>query len=68
MRVLTAYQRPVLRAAALHCTSARMQDSFFNSKVDYLILPLIAQQLRTAVRDLTTVGEQKGLVRKHPER
>ena len=41
------------------------QDDFNNNTLDYLILPLVAQQLKTAVKDLDTVNRKKGLVRHH---
>ena len=42
-----------------------MQDVFDSDTLDYLILPLVAQQLSTATRALNTVNETNGLVCTH---
>ena len=43
-----------------------MQDNFTGNTLDYLILPLIASQLKSAVGALNTVNERQGLVRTRP--
>jgi len=52
----------------LNRSSARTQDNFTGNTLDYLILPLIALQLKTAVGALNTVNERRGLVRTQPRR
>lgn len=57
----------VTHAASVTCIGAGMQDDFDTDQKDFLILPLVAQQLYSAARALDTVNETKGLVRKQPQ-
>ena len=40
-----------------------MQDNFNDDARDYLVLPLVAQQLKTAISGLHTVTKETGWVR-----